>query len=74
MEIGSPLGDAEVIINKSPDQLAREDLIRQTLEAAAVILDNYSTNKFYRKALRVGARLIREHKEKVSEKYPANAP
>lgn len=49
-----------MITTKSPDQLAREDLIRQTLEAAAKRLECIHGNKTYKRAWQIAAREIRD--------------
>lgn len=51
-----------MIISKPPDQLAKEDLIRQTLEAAAKKLESFSWGVAYRKAFDRAAEIIREMK------------
>ena len=48
-----------MIIDKPPEQLAREDLIRQTLEAAAARLERESGNSTYMTAWAKAARMIR---------------
>ena len=48
-----------MITPKSPDQLAREDLIRQTLEAAAKRIEKLDGNPTYKQAWRLAARSIR---------------
>jgi hypothetical protein len=48
-----------MIIAKSAEQLAREDLIRQTLEAAARRLECLTGNPTYQQAWRIAARSIR---------------
>lgn len=58
------------ITPKPPEQLAREDLIRQTLEAAARKVENYSVNRTYAKAFRLAARLIRELELEVAPALP----
>jgi hypothetical protein len=49
----------DMIIAKSAEQLAREDLIRQTLEAAARRLECLTGNPTYQQAWRIAARSIR---------------
>lgn len=51
-----------MIEEKTMEQIAREEIIRQTLESAAVRLESYSTNEHYRKALKLGAKMLREMK------------
>ncbi len=48
-----------MITTKSPDQLAREDLIRQTLEAAASAIESKHGNSTYERAWAIAAREIR---------------
>ena len=48
------------ITPKPPDQLAREDLIRQTLEAAARRLEKIHGNKTYMRAWQIAARELRD--------------
>jgi hypothetical protein len=47
------------IIEKSPEQLAREDLIRQTLELAAKRIEKESGNPTYMRAWELAARMVR---------------
>lgn len=47
------------MITKPAEQLAREDMIRQTLEAAARRLEHLTGNATYKQAWRVAARSIR---------------
>lgn len=47
------------IIEKTPEQLAREDLIRQTLEAAAKRIEKESANPTYMRAWELAARMVR---------------
>ena len=54
-----------MITPKSPEQLAREDLIRQTLESAAKRLEAENGNETYRTAWKRGAKLIRALSEKL---------
>lgn len=56
-----------MIIAKSPDQLAREDLIRQTLEAAAKKLEQKSGNSTYMRAWEIGAKDIRDLAEELAK-------
>lgn len=49
-----------MIIEKSAEQLAREDLIRQTLEAAASRIEKESGNATYMRAWEIAARMVRE--------------
>lgn len=49
-----------MIIQKSPEQLLQEDAARQSIEAAAQLLESQSGNNVYRAAWRAGAKLIRE--------------
>jgi hypothetical protein len=49
-----------MITPKPPEQLAQEDLIRQTLEAAARELERIHGNKTYQRAWEIGARKIRD--------------
>ena len=44
-------------------ELERADAAREALEKAAQKLEKYGTNELYRKALQLGARLIRELKD-----------
>jgi hypothetical protein len=44
-------------------ELERMDAAREALERAAEKLEEYSTNDLYRKALRIGARLVRGLKD-----------
>lgn len=46
--------------DKTPEQLAKEDIARQALEAAAQKLESHQTNNLYRRALTIGAKLIRD--------------
>lgn len=48
-----------MIIAKSPEQLAKEDLIRQIIEAAAARLEREDGNTIYKMAWKKGAKLIR---------------
>ena len=48
------------IVEKPPEQLAKEDLIRQTLEAAIRRLRGYACSESYRKAFRKAVELIEE--------------
>jgi len=48
-----------MIILKPAEQLAREDLIRQTLEAAARRLECLTGNPTYQQAWRIASRAIR---------------
>jgi hypothetical protein len=48
------------IIEKSPEQLAREDLIRQTLGAAAKRIERESGNSTYMRAWEIAAKWVRE--------------
>lgn len=48
-----------MITTKSPDQLAREDLIRQTLEAAAKRIEAIGGNDLYVRAYQKAAEQIR---------------
>jgi hypothetical protein len=48
-----------MIIAKSTEQLAREDLIRQTLEAAATAIEKKHGNSTYVRAWAIAAREIR---------------
>lgn len=50
------------LIEKSPDQLAKEDLVRQALDAAASELERRSTNELYAKAFRAAAKIVRSMK------------
>lgn len=47
------------ITPKPPEQLAREDLIRQTLEAAASAIERKHGNSTYKRAWIIAAREIR---------------
>ena len=47
-----------MITEKSPEQLAREDIIRQTLEAAAKRIEGQSGNPTYRQAWKLAIRAI----------------
>lgn len=47
-----------MITEKSPEQLAREDLIRQTLEAAAKRIKKESGNSTYMRAWELAARMV----------------
>lgn len=49
-------------MNKSPEQLAKEDLVRQTLEEAASRLETRAGNEIYTKAWRAAAKFIRSLK------------
>jgi hypothetical protein len=49
-----------MITNKSPEQLAKEDLIRQTLEAAASRVEQRSGNSTYVRAWTLAAIEIRK--------------
>jgi hypothetical protein len=51
-----------VIEHKPLDQLEREDIARQALEAAARRLEERAGNSVYMKAWKIGARLIRAMK------------
>lgn len=53
------------IVEKPPEQLAKEDLIRQTLEAVARRLETFSCSPGYQKAFKKAVRLIREMEAKV---------
>lgn len=46
--------------DKTPEQLAKEDIARQTLEAAAQRLENHPTNNLYKRAMALGARILRD--------------
>ena len=48
-----------MITPKSPEQLAREDLIRQTLELAARRIEKLDGNPTYRQAWKIACRAIR---------------
>jgi hypothetical protein len=48
-----------MITQKSIEQLEREDLIRQTLEAAARRLEGLTGNPTYQQAWKIAARSIR---------------
>ena len=48
-----------MIIEKSPEQLVREDLIRQTLEAAIRRIEGLDGNYAYIQAWKVAIRAIR---------------
>lgn len=48
--------------DKSPDQLAREDIERRTLEAAAKLLEETHTNRIYKAAWRAAAKMVRQLK------------
>ena len=48
-----------MITPKPPEQLAREDLIRQTLEAAARRIEKLDGNPTYRQAWKIACRAIR---------------
>jgi hypothetical protein len=50
------------VVEKTAEQLAKEDIQRQTLEAAALKLEQYATNRVYRSAFRAAAQLIRSLK------------
>lgn len=50
------------LVEKSPEQLAKEDLVRQTLEAAAVKLETHAVGELYGKAYRSAAKLVRSMK------------
>ena len=56
-----------MIIDKPPEQLAREDLIRQTLELAATSLEEKQVNQTYRWAFAKAARIIRDLKETLNK-------
>lgn len=51
-----------VLIEKTPEQLEREDLVRQALDAAANELERRSTNELYAKAFKAAAKIIRSMK------------
>lgn len=53
------------LIQKNPDQLIKEDLIRQTLEGAALFLETRDTNKLYKAAWKSAARLLRSHQRDI---------
>lgn len=48
-----------MIKDKPPEQLAREDLIRQILEAAAKRIEKESGNPTYKRAWQLAARMVR---------------
>ena len=48
-----------MIIEKAPEQLAKEDLIRQTLEAAAKRIESLTGNGTYQQAWKIAVRAIR---------------
>jgi len=48
-----------MITTKSPDQLAREDLIRQVIEAVARRIEGLDGNSTYQQAWKIAARSIR---------------
>lgn len=50
------------IIEKPPEQLAKEDLIRQTLDEVIWKLETFSCGTAYRKAFDRAMKLIREMK------------
>lgn len=50
------------LVDKSPEQLAKEDLVRQALDAAACELEKRSTNELYAKAFKAAAKIIRSMK------------
>lgn len=50
------------IDEKPPEQLRIENAVRQALEMAATRIENYAANNVYRKAMKIGAKLIREMK------------
>lgn len=47
------------LIEKTPEQLEREDIARQALEAAAVKLETHAVGELYAKAFRKAAKLVR---------------
>lgn len=51
-----------IVTHKPLDQLEREDIVRQALEAAAARLEKQAGNAVYRKAWETGAKLIRAMK------------
>lgn len=50
------------LVEKSPEQLAKEDLVRQALDAAANELERRSTNEMYAKAFKAAAKIVRSMK------------
>jgi hypothetical protein len=57
-----------MITTKSPDQLAREDLIRQTLDSAAQFLETRNTNRLYKAAWKSAAKLLRANQRDIEAK------
>lgn len=51
-----------ITFEKSPEQLIREDIERQALEAAAKALETRAGNSLYEKAWKAGAKLVRSLK------------
>ena len=47
------------IFEKTPEQCVKEDLIRQTLEAVASMLEKHETNEVYQFAMKKAAKLVR---------------
>lgn len=49
-----------MITDKSPDQLAKEEVERQALLSAAKMLESKEGNELYRRAWRIAAGFVRE--------------
>jgi hypothetical protein len=47
---------------KTPDELAKDYVIRLTLERAALRIERQSGNELYRKAWKIAAKLVRDMK------------
>lgn len=56
------MSDEITLVAKSPEDLERDDLVRQTLEAAAVKLETHAVGELYAKAYRSAAKLVRSMK------------
>lgn len=51
-----------MLIEKSPEQLEREDIARQALETAARTLEQRAGNEIYQRAWRAAAKVVRSLK------------
>ncbi len=50
------------LIDKTPEQLEREDIARQALETAARTLEQRAGNEIYQRAWRAAAKVVRSLK------------